>query len=66
MHGTVDESGTDLMSDLPILMAKYEPGMILDSIIGYQDDRSDGYFGIENVLTALQANLKNPVTSKKL
>ena len=40
MHGLEDSGDADRMSDLPTLMAKYEPGMTLSRVTAYHEDDS--------------------------
>jgi len=41
LHGQVKDEDTDEFSDLPLLMAMYEPGMVMESINALLEDNPD-------------------------
>ena len=57
MHGLIDDDLSTLMSDLPTLMGRYEPGMTLDSVITFLDARDEKDGGEMGVLTGLMGSL---------
>ena len=57
LHGQVKDEDTDEFSDLPLLMAMYEPGMVMESVNALLEDNPDS--DMVGALAGLQLNLMN-------
>ena len=55
LHGTQSDDSM-LLSNLPMLMAMYEPGMRMNSVVAYQDDGDDEFINVAGI----SLNLKTP------
>ena len=64
MHGVPegDDEDSERLSDLPKLMAKYEPGMRLSSVTAFYDKMEDSTE--EGLLLGLRAQLEHPNSNR--